>query len=364
LQALDEALLAGLREAGVEPNQLRMRFMEEPQGEVTLLKADLRQGQDHLPLEKALDKALDKAKGQGSWQRGDPGRHVLRVSLEGKTTHQVTLELPAQPKPAPSPGVATPPTATPIRPLPHPPSRPASARPQVAIVIDDVGYQPETTRRLLALDLALTFSVLPRSPHGQELAQLAMARGRQVMVHLPMEAQGGGQLGPGGLLAAMSRSELARVTREDLAAVPGAVGANNHMGSRLTENRQALQPIMEVLAAEGLFFLDSVTSPHSQAQAVARMAGLATGQRDGFLDHQPGRAQAELQISRLIRLAGIQGRAIAIGHPHQGTLEALSASQERLRAEVEVVPVSQLLSGANGAPSPPPVQLDSHPDKP
>jgi polysaccharide deacetylase 2 family uncharacterized protein YibQ len=222
----------------------------------------------------------------------------------------------------------------------------------VAIVIDDLGYSLPAAQRLAALGLPLGFSILPRSPHAQEIARLAKAQGLEILVHLPMEPRSYPHLtpGPGALLVAMGENELRRQTKANLDQLPGAVGVNNHMGSRFTESAQALQPVLEVIGQAGLFFLDSATSPRSQAQDLARRMGLAQGQRDIFLDHEPSLPAVERQLERLLALARGQGQAIAIGHPHPTTIQVLEQASARLRAEVELVPVSRLVK-APGEPS-------------
>jgi len=130
------------------------------------------------------------------------------------------------------------------------------------------------------------------------------------------------------------------------------------MGSRFSEDPTALQPVLEVLRQQGLFFLDSVTSPRSQAREQARRMGLAHGQRDVFLDHDPTVGAITQQVLRLIKLAKAQGRAIAIGHPHATTIQVLTSLAPRLKQEVELVPVSQLLTPAGQA------ELDSQAARP
>ncbi|MBI4797946.1 MAG: divergent polysaccharide deacetylase family protein [Desulfarculus sp.] len=332
LQALDEALFAALRQGGLEPAQIRIQVNGGPQGEVTLLEARLRPGQDQKAVARALDQGLRRAQARGAWQP-QAGGQMLSVSLGQELTHRVSLlTTPAPKAPPPEP------------PTPLPPG----ARPRVAIVIDDMGYQVEQARRLLALDLRLTLSILPFAPQARETAELARSQGALVMVHLPMEPRTYPALkpGPGGLLVSMDPEALRQATRQALRQVPGAAGANNHMGSRLTEEAAALQPVLEVLRQEGLFFLDSVTSPRSQARDLARRMGLAHGQRDVFLDHDPTAAAITQQVHRLLKLAKAQGRAIAIGHPHASTIAVLTSLAPRLKQEVELVPVSQLLTPA------------------
>jgi polysaccharide deacetylase 2 family uncharacterized protein YibQ len=346
LQIVDEAIFAGLRRGGLEPGQIHIQVTGAPPSEVTLLEARLRSGQEAKAVTQALNQALARTSARGSWEP-QPGGQLLKVRLGGGLTHRVSL---LAPDTAASKASLTQPPAT-VPPLPPLPPLPPGARPRVALVIDDMGYQMEAAKRLLALDLRLTLSILPNAPHARETAELARRQGTPVMAHLPMEPKTYPALtpGPGALLTSMDPETLARLTRQALGNLPGAVGANNHMGSRFSEDSAALRPVLEVLRQQGLFFLDSVTSPRSQARDLARRMGLANGQRDVFLDHDPTTGAITQQVLRLIKLAKSQGQAIAIGHPHSTTIAVLTSMAPRLRQEVELVPVRQLLSPAGQA---------------
>ena len=61
--------------------------------------------------------------------------------------------------------------------------------------------------------------------------------------------------------------------------------------------------------------------------------------RDVFLDHNPEVASVKKQIKEAIRLANKHGSAIAIGHPHKRTLQALRESK-KLFDSVELVQIN------------------------
>ena len=58
--------------------------------------------------------------------------------------------------------------------------------------------------------------------------------------------------------------------------------------------------------------------------------------RDVFLDHHMDKAYVISQIKQAIKVAKAHGHAIAIGHPHKNTLEALKESKGLLK-QVELV---------------------------
>lgn len=229
---------------------------------------------------------------------------------------------------------------------------------RVAIVFDDLGRDLAAADRLLATGEPITFSILPFRPHSVETAERVHAAGEEVILHLPMEPQAYPRIrpGPGGLLVAMDEATLQRQLDTDLAAVPFIDGVNNHMGSRLTEEATPMATVMEGLAARSLFFLDSRTTPHSVAAEAAEQAGIPWLARDIFLDNTQTPEAIAGQFDKLIDLALRRGHAIAIGHPHPATLDALEVALPRLReAGIVVVPLGDLLPpvGAMWSPSTP-----------
>src|SRR5690606_4280834 len=75
--------------------------------------------------------------------------------------------------------------------------------PAISIIIDDIGYRHVEDRRALQLPGAVALSILPHSPHAAEMAALAAERGKEVLLHLPMEPAAPSMnhfLGPGALL--------------------------------------------------------------------------------------------------------------------------------------------------------------------
>lgn len=195
--------------------------------------------------------------------------------------------------------------------------------PAIAIVIDDLGPDVARTKRALNLPPEVALSFLPYARNTPELARAATAAGHDVLVHLPMEAISGIDPGPNALRLAQSPSENVRRLDWALAQVPGYIGVNNHMGSRFTMSREALVPVMQALKERHVFFYDSVTSPRSQAAAVARASGLPSAGRDIFLDDVQTAAEVTAELAQLERVARVRGVALAIGHPHDVTLSIL-----------------------------------------
>ena len=218
--------------------------------------------------------------------------------------------------------------------------------PRIAIIIDDIGYDRQVAMDLCLLDSHLTFSVLPFSPFGLSIAEKLSAKGAQLMLHLPMEPVQYPKVnpGPGALFSSMTPDNLLAQLRKNLNQVPGVVGVNNHMGSKLTADSDKMNQIFTILKKKGLFYIDSRTSPISQGEASARLFKLNFAQRDIFLDNFQNISYISGQFARLIKIAQKHGTAIGIGHPYKVTLEALKIELPKLKGKIRIVPASQLVN--------------------
>lgn len=223
----------------------------------------------------------------------------------------------------------------------------AAQIPRIAIIIDDLGYQLAAGRRAIALPGPVACAFLPDAPRARLLADEAHSNGKEVLLHLPMQAA-----------APLARVEATRIdldmSRENFAAtfatamnaVPHAVGINNHRGSLLTRHPGHMRWLMdELLEREGLFFVDSYTTADSVALQIASEVGISARKRDVFLDADPSLASLEIEFARLQAVATRRGSAIAIGHPYDVTLAFLEQQLPRLAEQgYDLVAVSEIVA--------------------
>lgn len=216
---------------------------------------------------------------------------------------------------------------------------------RISIIIDDMGFQQDAGLRAIQLPGAITYAFLPHTPYSHSLANTAHNQGKEVMLHLPMQAMGSNHLGPGGLTLDMNRKLFRETLIADLASVPHVAGINNHMGSLLTRHPGHMQWLMEeIRQLESLFFIDSRTTHHSVASKLANEHQIPARQRDVFLDDDPSPEAVINQFNRLIEKANRQGSAIGIGHPYDSTVSVLAVMIPQLKnMDIELVPVSQLV---------------------
>jgi uncharacterized protein len=237
-------------------------------------------------------------------------------------------------KERPAESVEQQPYTTVIPPLPprHPRKR-AIGPGSVAIIIDDMGSSVREVNELMAINLPLTFSIIPGLAHVKAVAETAHARGYQLMIHIPMEPKGypRQRMEYYGLLISQSDGEIRKRMDGFLSAVPYAKGANNHMGSRFTEEREKMGTVLGFLKEKGLFFIDSKTSPRSVGNSLAREMGIENAGRNVFLDNVQDVEAIREQLEQLAAIARRKGAAIGICHPHKATIQALAAAMPELQ---------------------------------
>ena len=227
----------------------------------------------------------------------------------------------------------------------HPSRTGATASPKLAIILDDVGSDPSAVDQVFALHYPLTLSVLPLHQHSTAIADEAHRRGYQVMLHLPMESIGNEVSEPRQLRLGMNSLQVSSDLGGMLSSVPYAVGVNNHQGSLATSNPALMAELMPLLRQRHLFFIDSRTTAATVAFDAAEHDGVPCAYRNvPFLDDVQEASAIRRQLELAIHGAKEKGEAIAIGHPHNETLQVLREMLPQVQAQgVQLVHASALV---------------------
>jgi len=218
--------------------------------------------------------------------------------------------------------------------------------PKLAIVIDDFGYaRNDRIEAFFNLDIPITVSILPSLPHSQYAAGRAAETGKELLLHLPMEAMQQERSDIEVVRVNMTGRRIRELVERYVREIPGISGVNNHQGSLATQDERLMKTVLAVLKKRNLFFFDSLTSPKSIAYNTAKEVGVGTARNDLFLD--AGTDDSAVVVSRLERLMDIakrNGHAIGIGHPNAWTLEALAECRTIADAAgVRLVMLSELI---------------------
>jgi len=220
--------------------------------------------------------------------------------------------------------------------------------PQIAIIIDDIGYDSKIAEKFIGLNAAITLSILPHSPYQRQIIKMAREKGLDLMLHLPMEPLEYPAVnpGPGALMTTMLPDALIRQLNDDLDAVPYIKGVNNHMGSKMTASSDQMNQIISSIKKRDLFFIDSRTTAESQARSSARLFQIPYAERDVFLDNVQDPEAIRKQFRLLLQKASINGQALAIGHPQALTFQILQEELPEIQKKVTIVPASAMVHPA------------------
>lgn len=207
---------------------------------------------------------------------------------------------------------------------------------QLFVVIDDAGLVLEETRQFLKIPVPMTIAVLPHQRNTTEVCrEIASDPLKEIIIHQPMEAADSSQNpGTGAILSSTTPEQAVRLMDWNLKSVPGAVGMNNHMGSKVTEDLMLMRTVLRYCQARGLFFLDSKTSYNSILFRAAQLERVHVEQRDTFLDVEHDREYIQRMWSSAVDTARQKGYAVIIGHAwSEETAVAIRDSYETLQAQ-------------------------------
>ena len=220
-----------------------------------------------------------------------------------------------------------------------------SFSPKVAFIIDDLGYETEVARKMIELEFPVALSILPFLQYSKFIAEEAKKYNQEVILHLPMEANDSStNPGPGAIKLYMPEEEIRQTVRKCLLNFPYIIGTNNHMGSKITENRKIMEIILEEIREYNIFFIDSITSKNSVAYEIAQEMGIKSAVRSVFLDNENDMDYIKEQMLKVQETALREGEVIAIGHSRINTFYVLKKmTPELIKAGIEIVPLSELV---------------------
>lgn len=219
---------------------------------------------------------------------------------------------------------------------------------KLAIVIGEMGRGlDDPARRLMESPFDFTVAVLPGRSASKETVRLAGSRGKEVLLHLPMEPDGYPRKSPGegAVLLDQSEKEIGRIVRDHIEDLGNVSGVVNYMGSAGTRDRDLMRAVLGELAKSGLFFMDSSSSAHSVGCEIAAKLGVHCLQNDLFLEvGREGSGLLEKRLDRAERIALQRGVAVVMAGPSEELLEAISSRAGSFESKgIVLVKVSDLI---------------------
>ena len=212
----------------------------------------------------------------------------------------------------------------------------------VILVIDDLGIVKRATKEMIDMEVPLTLAFLPYASDISCQVNDAYNNGHDVLVHIPMEPKGKADPGPHALRSSSEPSVQMDSINYNLSQFENYIGINNHMGSKFTEDEEAVSRLLGVIKEKGLLVLDSKTTSKSVLENLADQNDIPVINRDVFLDNTNDVDYIRGQLEELEKLAKRNGNALGIGHPYPQTIVALKEWIPTLAAKrITIVPISQ-----------------------
>ncbi len=211
---------------------------------------------------------------------------------------------------------------------------------RLAIIIDDIHTKAQLDT-IKSLPFPVTPSIFPPYAQSSKTPRLA-TEVVHYMVHLPMESgKWKYDRQSKTLMRSFTASQMRQRIDELRRLFPRAYYINNHTGSKFTQDCHAMAILYNAMREDGFIFIDSLTTGRSCVRKIAHRYGDAYVSRDIFLDNKKEIGYIHTQLKKAVALAREHGFAIAIGHPHSVTFEALRRATW-LQNEVEVVYIDAL----------------------
>jgi len=205
--------------------------------------------------------------------------------------------------------------AAPSRTVSAPPERPRTSKGTLLFVFDDAGHNLAQLEPFLNLPFPCTIAVLPRLQYSREAARRVRAAGKELILHQPMQAENlSYDPGPGAITQGMGPDAIRSILRVNLDEVGPVAGMNNHEGSLITADLEAMKAVLSVAEERGIYFLDSRTTAQTAAPEAARQKHMKLWERAVFLDNIQERESFIEAVSSGLKIAEKKGAAIMIGH--------------------------------------------------
>ena len=208
---------------------------------------------------------------------------------------------------------------------------------RITIVLDDVGYNYQSTYDFLDLEFPVTFSIIPDMPESGKFYKLIRKRNFDFLLHIPMEPEKGAKyVEKNAILSGMSNEQIKKRIDEFISEYEGTIGANNHMGSKVVTDKRIMNSVISELSKNNLFWLDSMTNLNSTAREITEQNNSRYYKRDVFLDNVDNPDAIRESMNKLVDEAKKNGSAIGIGHVQSKNLSVVLREFYQNRKDLKI----------------------------
>lgn len=214
-------------------------------------------------------------------------------------------------------------------------------KPIIVIVIDDFGYRFDEIVEKAIIELPITVSIIPFTQYYREIYTLAKRYNREIILHIPMEAYNNKNNEEVFISSKWKEEEIISYLEKAFSEID-AIGINNHMGSKATEDERIMSIILSFIREKNKIFLDSFTTPNTVGYKIAKNYNLTPLKRDVFIDNYPSRYYIMDQLEKLEKISKLKGYAIGIGHIRKETIITLEKWYKKNSNKYRFIKLSEL----------------------
>ncbi len=296
-------LLGALGKCGIRRDTIEIRPGESGKsGSVYIVKAMVPKESSLIKINNTIDKEVEGCGGRvrSCYERNSGKKIEMEIGTRSRVTHRCIIVKSSK--------------AVLI----------SEKSPAVAVVVDDFGFfNNKLARDFIAVKASITIAVIPGLKYSDDICRLAGGAGKDILCHLPMEPEQ--EVEDFGKIpfvrVSMSDKRIKRIVEKALAATPGLIGVNNHMGSKATADSRVMKVVLKVCRKQKLLFFDSLTSPSSVASEMASSMGMSPLRNDFFLDNSGDDVRRNMR--KMMDTASRRGWALGIMHVKRESLEDL-----------------------------------------
>jgi len=216
----------------------------------------------------------------------------------------------------------------------------------MAIILDDSGYNLDLAEKAASINYPLTISIIPYTPYDRETAEIARKHNKTVFLHQPMQPKSYPDTEPGkGAILLNTPETLIKILVDKNVEELGKIdGVNNHMGSALTENRLKMRESLKYINKYTNTFVDSHTSADTVAYNICKEMKMNCGISDKFIDNSGDLKYIKNKLIESAELAIKQNDLIVIGHLRPKTVNALIKFLPEIeQMGVKIVPIQKVI---------------------
>ncbi|KAA0257404.1 divergent polysaccharide deacetylase family protein [Deferribacter autotrophicus] len=218
---------------------------------------------------------------------------------------------------------------------------------RLSIIIDDCGNNINLAKKLASIPYPITMSVIPFLKYSKETVKIAKQHNKTVFLHLPMQPKTYPNTDPGkgAIFLNTPKSLIEIIIRKDVEDLGFIEGANNHMGSALTENREKMQQVLNALKKYTDTFIDSHTSTKTVAYNVCKSLKMKCGMNRKFIDNVDDKNYIREKLYEVLSLFEKYNTIIIIGHLKENTIQVLKEELPHLQQKgIKITNIKEVLN--------------------